>query len=89
MGRVAVRTHASIGERHAIFHLNHGRHFFQIDLVHNAVACWNHVHIFKRGFCPVDEMETVFVAAVFNFAVFAECVRVVATAFHGERVVND
>jgi len=50
---------------------------------------WNHVHIFKSGFRPVDKVETVFVAPVFDFAVFAERIGVVAAAFHRQRVVDD
>ena len=87
--RMRVRSDAGIGERHAVFDLDDGRHFFQIDLVHDAVARRNHVHIFKSGFRPVDKVETVFVAPVFNFAVFAERIRIVAAAFHRQRVVDD
>ena len=86
---MGVSTHTSIRECYAVFNLDNRRHFFQVDLVHNAVARRNHVHIFKCGFCPVDEVETVFVASVFDFAVFAEGIRIVTAAFNGQRVVND
>ena len=86
---MGVCTDAGVGERHTVFDLDDGRHFFQVDLVHNAVARRNHVHIFKGGFCPVDKVETVFVTPVFDFAVFAEGIGVVAAAFNGQRVVDD
>ena len=57
--------------------------------MHDAVARWNHVDIFKRGRTPVDEVETVFVAAVFNRAVFRKGIGVKATAFHRQRVIHD
>ena len=86
---VAVSAHAGVREGHAVARLNHRGHFFQIDLVHDAVAGRDHVHILERGARPVDEVEAVFVAAVFNGAVFLEGFRVEAAALHGQRVVDD
>ena len=86
---VRIGAHAGVGEGDVIFYLNHGRHFFQVDLVHDAVACRNHVHIFKCGFGPVDKVETVFVTTVFNIAVFLEGIGVEAAAFYGQRVVDN
>ena len=57
--------------------------------MHDAVACWNHIDIFKRCGTPVDEVETVFVAAVFNRAVFRKGIGVKATTFHRQRVIHD
>ena len=47
--------------------------------MHDAVARWNHIHIFECGFCPFDEMEAIFIATVFNVTVFLECIRFKAT----------
>jgi hypothetical protein len=86
---VRIGADAGVGEGDAVFHLDNGRHFFQVDLVHDAVARRNHVHIFKGGFGPVDKVETVFVAAVFNIAVFLEGIGVEAAAFYCQRVVDN
>ena len=86
---VGVGAHAGIRERHAFTRLNHWRHFLQVDLVHDAVARRNYVHVFERGFGPLDEVETVFVAAVFNGAVFFKGFWVETGRFHSQRVVND
>ena len=59
------------------------RHFFQIDLVHDAVAGRNHIDIIEGSFCPLDKVKTVFVAAIFNIAVFLECIGVSTTALDG------
>ena len=58
-------------------------------MVHDAVARWNHVDIFKRRGTPVDEMETVFVAAVFNRTVFRKGIGVKTTTFNRQRVIHD
>ena len=89
MRRVAVGADAGVGEGNAVAVLNHRRHFFEVDLVHDAVARRNHVDVFKRGRAPVDEVETVFVAAIFDVTVFLEGVGVIAAAFHRQRVVDD
>jgi hypothetical protein len=57
--------------------------------VHDAVAGRNHVHVLEGLLGPVDEVEAVFVAAVFDGAVLFERLRVETTAFHGQRVVDD
>ena len=86
---MAVCAHASIGVGDAILYLNNRRHFFQIDLVHDTVACWNHIDVFKGSLCPVDKVKTVFVAAVFDGAVFFKRIWVITTTFHSKRVVNN
>ena len=89
MWGVAIGADAGIWEGNAVTHLNHGRHFFQIDLVHDAVASRNHVHVLKRGFGPLDKVEAVFVATVFDGAVFSEGIGVKATAFDSQGVVHN
>ena len=86
---VAVGADAGVGEGHAVTHLDHRRHFLQVDLVHDAVARRDHIHVLERLLGPVDEVETVFVATIFDGAVLGERVRIEATAFHGQRVVDD
>src|SRR6185503_7898673 len=66
---VAVGADARVGERHAVAHLDHRRHFLQVDLVHDAVARRDHINVLEGFFGPVDEVETVFVATVFDGAV--------------------
>jgi hypothetical protein len=45
---------------------DHRRHPLQIDLMHDAVARRNDVHVLERPLGPVDEVETIFVAAIFD-----------------------
>ena len=54
----------------------------------DAVARWDHVNVFERLFGPVDEVETILVATVFNGAIFFKCVRVEATTFNRKRVID-
>ncbi|MCY1431435.1 hypothetical protein D9M71_474030 [compost metagenome] len=89
MRGVAVGADASIRERHAFTGLDHRRHFLQVDLVHDAVARRDHVDVLERLLGPVDEVETVFVATVFDGAVLVERLRVETATFHGQRVVDD
>ncbi len=89
MRRVAVGAHAGVGEGHALVGVNHRRHLFQIDLMHDAVACRNHIDVVKRTFAPVDEIEAVGIAAVFNGAVFCKCLWVEAWCLHRQRVIHD
>ena len=89
MRGVAVGADAGVGERHAVTHLDHRRHFLQVDLVHDAVARRDHVDVLERLFGPVDEVETVFVATVFDGAVLLERLRIEATALDGQGVVDD
>ena len=69
--------------------MDHRRHPLQIDLVHDAVARRNDVHVLERLLRPVDEVEAVFVAPVFHGAVLRERVLVEAAVFHRERMVDD
>ena len=69
--------------------MDHRAHALQIDLVHDPVARRNHFHILEGQFAPLDEMEAVFIAPVFDGAVFLKGLRIVATALHGQRVVHD
>ena len=89
MRGVAISTDTGIWERNAVTHLNHRRHFFQVDLVHDAVTSRNHIHILKRGTCPINKVETVFVTAFFDGAVFGKSVWIIATTFNSQRMVND
>ncbi|MCY1262184.1 hypothetical protein D9M70_104640 [compost metagenome] len=86
---VAVGADAGIREGHAVTHLDHRRHFLQVDLVHDAVARRDHVDVLERLLGPVDEVETVFVATVFDGAVLLERFRIEATALDGQGVVDD
>ena len=89
MGRVAVGADAGVGEGHAVAGLHHRRHLLQIDLVHDAVAGRDDVHVLERLLGPVDEVEAVLVAAILDGAVLGEGVGIVAAAFHGQGVVDD
>ena len=91
---MAVGTHTGIreGDRVTVLIravLNHWRHLFQIDLVHDAVTSRNHVHILERGAGPVNEVKTVFVATVFDGAVLLEGIRVETRGFNGQGMVNN
>jgi len=87
--RVAVGADERVGIRDAIDGMNHGRHPLQIDLVHDAVAGRNHVDVLERLLRPVDEVEAVFIAPVFDRAVLRERVGVEAAAFDGQRVIDN
>ena len=87
--RVAVGADTGIREGHAVTHLNHRGHFLQVDLVHDAVAWRDHVDVLEGLFGPLDKVETVFVATVFNGTVFFEGLRVKATGLDGQGVVDD
>ncbi len=54
----------------------------------DAVARRNHVDVLERLLGPVDEVEAVFVATVFDGAVLLECVGIESTALDGQRVVH-
>ncbi len=56
--------------------MDHRTHALQIDLVHDAVARWNHLHILERALAPVDEVKAVFVTAVFDGTVLLKGVGV-------------
>ncbi len=86
---VAVGAHAGIGEGHPVAHLHDRRHFLQIDLMHDPVARRNHVDVLERLLGPVDEVEPVFIAAVFDGAVLLERGLVEAREFHRQRVIHD
>ena len=89
MWGVTVGADAGVRERHAIAHLDHRGHFLQIDLVHDAVAGRYHVDVLESLFGPLDKVETVFIATVFDGTVFLERVRVETTGFDGQGVVDD
>ena len=54
----------------------------------DAVARRNHVDVLERLLGPVDEVEAVFVATVFDRAVLRERVRIETAAFDRQRVVD-
>ena len=94
MWGVGVSSHAGIREGNTISifiraHLDHRGHFFQIDLVHDAVTGRDHVNILERSLGPLDKVKAVFVTTVFNLTVLAECIRVETGSFYSQRVVND
>ena len=88
-GGVAVSTHTGVRESHAIAHLYHRRHFLQVDLVHDAIARRDHIHVIEGSFGPVDEMEPVLVATLFHRAVLLECALFKTGMLHSQGVVND
>jgi hypothetical protein len=55
--------------------MDHRAHALQIDLVHDAVARRNHLHILEGSLAPVDEVKAVLIAPVFDGAVFLEGLR--------------
>ena len=89
MRGVTVRAHKRVRKGDPVQRMHHRRHSLQIDLVHDAVAGRNHIHIFERALGPVDEVKTIFIATIFNRAIFRKCIGIKATAFDGERVIND
>ena len=76
------------GTPHRFFDLDDGRHFFQVDLVHNAVARRNHVHIFKGGFVQLIKWKRSSLRRS-SISRFCGRHRVVAAAFNGQRVIDD
>ncbi len=86
---VAVGADQRVGEGHAVLRVDHRRHPLQVDLVHDAVARGHHLDVAEGLLGPVDEVEAVFVAAVFHRAVLGERVGIVAAVFHRQRVVDD
>ena len=57
--------------------------------MHDAVARRNDIDVLEGRLGPVDEMESVFIAPVFDGAVLGKGVGVEAAAFHGQRVIDD
>ncbi|MNP05728.1 hypothetical protein D3C76_976860 [compost metagenome] len=57
--------------------------------MHDAVAGRDHVDVLERGLGPLDEVEAILVAAIFDGAVLVEGIRVEARGFHSQRVVDD
>ncbi|MGF6552072.1 hypothetical protein QFZ96_007208 [Paraburkholderia youngii] len=55
----------------------------------DAVARRNHIDVAERALGPVDEVEAVFVAAVFDRAILRERLRIETAALDGERVIDD
>ena len=84
-----VSSNTSIREGNAITRLNNRRHFFKVNLVHDAVTGWNHIYVFKGGFSPLNKVETVFVTTVFNGTVLFKSIRIKTCRFNGQRVVNN
>ena len=79
---VTVGANQGVREGNTIFGVHHRRHFLQVNLVHNAVAGWDYIHIFKRGFGPVDKVEAVVITTVFNGAVLFKGVFFKACVFN-------
>ncbi len=89
MGCVAVRTHQGIGEGDAVFYLYDRRHALQIDLMHDAIARRDNLDILKGPFCPLDEVETIFIASILNGSVLGEGVLVIAIELDSQGVIDD
>jgi hypothetical protein len=86
--RVRVGADQRVRIGHAALCLNHGRHALEIDLVQDAVPGRDHVDVLEGLLGPVNEVEAVFVAAVFNGAVLGERIRVEPAAFDRQRMVD-
>ena len=87
--RMRIGADAGVGIGDAALDADHRRHLLQVDLVHDPVARGDHVDVVERALGPLDEVEAVLVAAVLDRAVLGERIRVVAAAFHRQRVVDD
>ena len=57
--------------------------------MHDPVPRRDHLHVGEGALGPLDEVEAVFVAAVFDLAVLREGIGVEAAALHGQRMVDD
>ena len=57
--------------------------------MNDAVARRHHVDVLEGFLAPVDEVEAVGIASVLDGAVVRKGLRVVATAFDGQRMVDD
>ena len=86
---MAVGADAGIRECHTVTHLDHWRHFLQVDLVHDAVARRNDVDVFESFFGPLNKVEAVFVATVLNRAVLFKRLGIVTVTLHRQRVVDN
>jgi hypothetical protein len=86
---VAIGADQRVGKGDAVAGVHHRRHLLQVDLVHDAVARGNNVDVLERGFGPVDEMETILVAAILDRAVLVEGIGLEAGVFDRERMVDD
>ena len=82
MRGMAVCSDQGVRKGNAIAVMNYRRHPLQVDLVHDAIARWDHIHILKGCLGPVNEVKTVIVAAVFDGAVFLESVFFKSRVFH-------
>ena len=62
-----------------------------VDLagLRDAIARRDNIDIFECGFSPVNKMESVFVAAFFNGAVFLKCILLKTGMLHCQRMVHD
>ena len=87
--RMRIGADECVGKRHTVAHLHHGAHPLEIDLMQDAVAGRDHVDVTEGTLRPVDEMESILVAAVFDGAVLGERIGIEAAAFDGERMVHD
>ena len=91
--RMAVGAHAGIGKSDfpmsIILDVHDRRHLLQVDLVHDPVAGGDHVHVGEGLLGPLDEVESILVAAILDGAVLGERVGVEAAALHGQRMVHD
>ena len=85
---LSVPTQVS-GKATPIAHLHHRRHLLQVDLVHDAVARRNHVHVLERGLGPVDEVEAVLVTALLHRPVLLEGILLETGMFHRQGMVDD
>ncbi len=57
--------------------------------MHDAVAGGDHVDVLERRLGPLDEVETILVAALLDGTVLLEGIRIEAGVLDGQRVVDD
>ena len=89
MRSMTVGTDTGIRIGDTITRLDHWRHLFQIDLVHDAVSGRDHIDILERRFSPLDKVKTVFVAAVFYRTILIEGFGIETGKFNRQRVIDD
>ena len=82
----AVRSYERI-RGDAVPDLHDRRHSLQINLVHDTVAGWNHIDVFKSRFSPVNKVK-LFVGDL-QWRDLFKCVGVKARMLNRQRVVNN
>ena len=83
-GGVAVGADQGVGEGEAVLGVDHRREFLKVDLVQDAVARHDHVHVVEGALRPGHEGEALGVAARFVGHVLGEGVGTSATDVDGQ-----